>query len=435
MAKIAFLGAGSIGFGRRLVLDILSFPELQSSTIHLVDPNPQNLEFTFSILKRVIAENSLPTRLEASTERGAALEGADYVITSIRVGSGMREEQSDVQIPLDVGGLRQTVSDTVGIGGIFKGLRTIPAILDITREMERRCPDAVLLNYTNPMAMIQWAINEATSISSVGLCHSVQHTSTQLAGYMGVDYERLRFQVGGINHMAWFTELSIDGEDLYPRLKKCLENEEIVAKDRVRFEIMRHFDYFVTESSTHMAEYVPYFMKSPEEIERLDIKPRTGAAFQKQMEDREKQRKEAMAQASDSTPEIKRSNEYGARIIHAMETDAPCCIYGNVRNTGLIPNLPDGCCVEVPCLVTREGIQPCYFGPLPPQCAGLCQTNVTMQGLTVRAILEENSEHAHHAAMLDPNTMSQLSLPQIRKTVDALLEAQSHLMPPLKPYA
>ncbi len=430
MAKIAFLGAGSIGFGRRLALDILSFPELQDSSIHLVDPNEQNLEFTFSILKRVIAENSLPTRLEASTTPAEALDGAGYVITSIRVGSGMQEEQSDVQVPIDVAGLRQTVSDTVGIGGIFKGLRTIPAMLEIAREMEQRCPNAVLLNYTNPMAMIQWAIDEATGISSVGLCHSVQHTSTQLANYMDVDYERLRFQVGGINHMAWFTELSLDGEDLYPRLRQCLENEEVVAKDRVRFEIMRHFDYFVTESSIHMAEYVPYFLKSPEETERLGIKRRTGEAFKNQMENREKQRKEALAQASD-TPEIKRSNEYGARIIHAMETDTPSCIYGNVRNTALIPNLPDGCCVEVPCLVNREGIQPCYFGPLPPQCAGLCQTNVTMQELTVRAILEEDSEHVHHAAMLDPNTMSQLSLPQIRETVDALLREQAALMPAL----
>jgi alpha-galactosidase len=431
MAKIAFLGAGSIGFGRRLALDILSFPELQESTIHLVDPNQENLDFTYSILKRVIEESSLPTSLEASTDPAEALDGANYVITSIRVGSGMQEEQTDVQIPLEIAGLRQTVSDTIGIGGIFKGLRTIPAMLKIAREMEQRCPDAVLLNYTNPMAMIQWAINETTSISSVGLCHSVQHTSEQLARYMEVDYDKLRFQVGGINHMAWFTELSIDGEDLYPRLRQCLENAEVVAKDKVRFEILRHFDYFVTESSIHMSEYVPYFMKSPEEIERLDIKQRTGDTFKKQMEGREKQRKEAIEKASESTPEIKRSNEYGARIIHATETDTPCCIYGNVRNTALIPNLPDGCCVEVPCLVNREGIQPCYFGELPPQLAGLCQTNVTMQGLTVRAILEENAEYVHHAAMLDPNTMSQLSLPQIRETVDALLKAQAELMPAL----
>lgn len=429
ITKVAFLGAGSFGFGRRLVSDLLSFPELTDSTVHLVDPDAERLAFVEAVVRRMVNEAQLPTRVEASTERTAALHGADYVIVSIRVGSRFQPEALDVQIPLEVGGLRQTVSDTVGIGGIMKGLRTIPAMLDIARDMERCCPHALMLNYTNPMAMITWAIHATTSVRAVGLCHSVQHTSEQLARYVGVDYATLRYRVAGINHMAWFLELSQGNEDLYPRLRACLDQSEIVAKDPVRFEILRHFGYFVTESSTHMAEYVPYFLRHPEEIERLNIRTRSAENFAQQQSRREQAMAQVQRDMETASVETVRSNEYAARIIHAIETDTPCCIYGNVRNTGLITNLPDGCCAEVPCLVNRAGLQPCYVGDLPPQCAALCQTNVTMQGLTVRAILERNREHVYHAAMLDPNTSAQLPLPKIRETMDRLIEAQRDLMP------
>ena len=431
MAKIAFLGAGSLGFGKRLVGDILSFPELADSTIHLVDPDGERLALTHTYAKRMVSELDLPAQIIASTERQSALDGADYVIVSIRVGVNMEPESLDVQIPLEVGGLRQTVSDTIGVGGLMKGLRTIPAMLDIARDMESLCPHAPMLNYTNPMAMIMWAVLEETSISGVGLCHSVQGTSKQLGNYMGVDYDHMRYRVAGINHMAWFLDLSLGGEDLYPRLNACLDNPDIVKRDPIRFEILKHFGYFVTESSRHMAEYVPYFMRHPDEMERLDVPNRTASTFASQ----HKRRAERMAQArreAESAPiEMRRSHEYAATIIHAMETDSHACIYGNVLNNGLITNLPDGCCVEVPTLVNRAGLQPCYVGALPPQCAALCQSNVNMQGLTVRAILDEKREYAYHAAMVDPNTASQLTLPQIRTTIDRLLDAQRDLMPTL----
>lgn len=431
MCKIAFLGAGSLGFGRRLVADILSFPELADTTIHLADPDAGRLELIHATVRRLVEAAKLPARIAASTEREAALDGADYVIVSIRIGTQMALEGSDVQIPLDVGGLRQTVADTVGIGGLMKGLRTIPAMLDIARDMERRCPRALMLNYTNPMAMAMWAISEATSIPAVGLCHSVQHTSAQLAGYLGIDPAALRYRVAGINHMAWFLELAQGGQDLYSALRACLDRPETVARDPVRFEIMRHFGYFVTESSRHMAEYVPYVMPHPEEMARLDVEHRTAESFARQQATREERMAKARRELETEPLELRRSNEYAATIIHAIETDTPRCIYGNVRNTGLIENLPAGCCVEVPCLVHRAGLQPCHAGALPPQCAALCQTNVNMQGLAVRAILEQKREHVYHAAMLDPNTAAQLTLPQIRATIDRLLDAQRDLLPPL----
>ena len=435
MLKIAFFGAGSLGFGPRLVSDILSFPELVDSTIHLVDPAAERLEFIESHVRRMVREANLPTQIAASTEREAALDGADYVIASIRVGQNFEPETLDILIPHEVGGLRQTVSDTVGVGGIMKGLRTIPPMLDIARDMERLCPKAILLNYTNPMAMIMWAIHEATDIAAVGLCHSVQGTSRQLANYMAVDYDRMRYRVAGINHMAWFLELSQDGEDLYPRLKACLENPEIAAKDPVRFEILKHFGYFVTESSTHMAEYVPYFMAYSEEIERLNIRFRAIEAEQvegmlaQRQESREKRLAGRRKQLEEQPATIRRSHEYGAAIIHAVETDTSIQINASVPNTGLITNLLQGCSVEVPCLINGAGIHPCYVGALPPQCAALCQGNANMQGLTVRAILEQKRDYVYHAAMLDPNTAAQLTLPQIREAMDRLIESQQDMMP------
>ena len=429
--KIAFLGAGSVGFGRRLVGDILSFPELRDCELALVDPNEERLRFIQGLCQGLVEGNGLPTRISGHTDRAAALDGADFVITSIRVGD-LEVEDLDISIPSEAGGLRQTVADTIGVGGVMKGLRTVPPMLAIARDMERYCPRALLLNYTNPMSMIMWAIQEATSIQSVGLCHSVQGTSQQLARYMGIDYEGLTFRVGGINHMAWFLELRQGSEDLYPRLREALADPDIFAKDVVRFEIMRHFGYFVTESTRHMSEYVPYFLPHDEEIERLGLIWTNEEQLDKRREGRASRvdRLKEQAEAAGTTIP-KRSNEYGARIIHAAVTGEPRVIHGNVRNEGLIPNLPHDCCVEVPCVINRVGIQPCHFGELPPQLAGLCQTNVTMQGLVVRSILEERREYAYHAAMLDPNTSAQMSLPEIRTAMDGLLDSQTDWMPPL----
>ena len=429
MAKIAFLGAGSLGFGRRLVSDILSFPELAAGTIHLMDPSAERLGFIRELSDRMVEHAGLPTRISSSTDRESALDGADYVIVSIRVGEGMGPESLDVRIPYEVGGLRQTVSDTVGVGGVMKGLRTIPAMLDIARDMERLCPGALMLNYTNPMSMIMWAVSEATSITSIGLCHSVQNTARELSGYMGVEQEALTYKVAGINHMAWFLKLERDGADLYPNLRACLDDDETVARDRVRFDIFRHFGWFVTESSRHMAEYVPYYMRDEAEMERVGVTQKTADQMTGQHETRAKRRAEAQAKILAEPPDIVRSNEYGAQIIHAMETDRALTVYGNVPNTGLITNLPDDCSVEVPCLVNRAGLHPCYVGALPPQLAALCRTNVNMQELVVRAVLDEDRESVYHAAMLDPNTSSQLSLPKVRECLDLLMDAQSDLLP------
>ena len=437
MIKIAFLGAGSLGFGPRLVSDILSFPELVESEIHLVDPAEDRLRFMESHICRMVKEAELPTQISASTAREAALDGADYVIASIRVGEGFVPETLDRLIPHQVGGLRQTLADTVGVGCIMKGLRTIPVMLDFARDMERLCPKAIMLNYTNPMATIMWAIHEATDIAAVGLCHSVQGTTNQLANYMGVERSLLRCRVAGINHMAWFLELSQGGEDLYPRLRACLEDPEIVAKDPVRFEIMRHFNYFVTESSTHMAEYVPYFMRHSEEMERLNIRSRvsdtevTEDMLNQRREERQKRLEERQKQMSQKPATIRRSHEFAAAIIHAVETDTATRINGSVKNTGLIPNLLEGSSVEVPCLINGAGIHPCYMGALPPQLAALCQGNANMQGLTVKAMLEQNRDYVYHAAMVDPNTAAQMTLPQIRETMDKLIESQQDMMPPL----
>jgi len=437
MLKIAFLGAGSLGFGPRLVGDILSFPELVDSTIHLVDPAVDRLEFMERYLRRMVSEAGLPTQIAASPERESALDGANYVIASIRVGQNFEPETLDRRIPYEVGGLIQTVSDTVGVGGIMKGLRTIPAMLDFARDMERLCPKAVMLNYTNPMAMIMWAVHEAADIAAVGLCHSVQGTSRQLANYMGVDYSQMRYRVAGINHMAWFLELTEGGEDLYPRLKACLDNPEIVEKDPVRFDILKHFGYFVTESSTHMSEYVPYFLRHPDEMERLKVRAyrrdpeQTEEVMARRREERKKRLADRLKQMESQPATIRRSHEFAAAIIYAMETDTPVRINASVPNTGLITNLLEGCSVEVPCLINGAGIHACYVGALPPQCAALCQGNVNMQGLTVRAILEQKREHVYHAAMLDPNTAAQLTLSQTRETMDRLMEAQHDMMPPL----
>jgi len=429
MAKIAFLGAGSVGFGRRLVMDIMSFPELAESTVYLIDPLRDRVEITYDAVCQLAAKHGLPTQFEVGTERAPALDGADYVITSLRVGKGMLLEAEDVQLPLDECELRQTVADTVGIGGVMKGLRTIPAILDIAREMEKRCPRAVLLNYTNPMAMIQWAVGLATSVRTVGLCHSVQHTCGLLAEYMDIPLEELAFHVGGINHMAWYTELRRGGEDVYPRLRACLDDADTVSRDPVRFDIMRHLGYFVTESSPHMAEYVPYFLKDASEVERLDLTLRTGESQHEDERSRQRQLRDARQAVTDSSVELERSHEYAAEIMRAMESDILCRFHGSVPNAGLIPNLPDDCCVEVPCYADVSGVHAGYFGPLPPQCAALCASNVHVQGLTARAVLEQSPELAVQAAMVDPNTTSQLSLSQIREVMEHLLANQAAHMP------
>jgi alpha-galactosidase len=425
MPKIAFIGAGSTVFTRNLVGDVLSMPELAGSTFALMDIDPDRLRASEIVTRRLGAEN-----VEATLDRREALEGADYVVTSFQVGGFEPSTVIDFEIPKRFG-LRQTIADTLGVGGIMRGLRTIPVLLDVCRDMEELCPDALLLQYVNPMAMLCWAVAESSSINTVGLCHSVQHTAGELADDLGLPADELDYHVAGINHMAFFLRLAHQGESLYPAL------HEVTPPDtnRVRYELMRHFGYFVTESSEHFAEYVPWFIKDGRDdlIERFNIPlDEYIRRCERQIARWEEQRERLEAGGE---LEGGRSHEYGADIIRACETGEPFTFNGNVPNRRdgglLIDNLPADCCVEVPCVATAGGIEPQAVGTLPRHLAALMQTNVNVQGLTVEAALTGRREPAYHAAMLDPHTAAELSLEEIAELVDALLEAHGEWIPEL----
>ena len=433
MLKIAIIGAGSGVFTRNLVRDILSYPELRDCTIALMDIDSIRLEFMRKALQKLIDQEKYSTRLEATTDRKEALKGAKYVIVTIQVG-GLKPYEYDIYIPLKYG-VKQAVGDTIGPGGVFRALRTIPVLLDIAKDMEELCPDALLLNYVNPMAMNCWALNKATNIKNVGLCHSVQGTAEFLAKIIGAKMEEISYLCAGINHMAWFLKFEWNGKDAYPLIREKANDPEIYTQDVTKFEILKHFGYYVTESSFHMSEYVPYFRKSDDWINRIH---KTHSwhkehyngmylhccldAAKTLLEDLKK-----MAEADYIDP--KRSSEYCATIIHSIETNTPSVINGNVENKGLITNLPEGCCVEVPCLVDRNGIQPTYVGDLPPQLAALNRTNINVQELAVIAALTGDREAVYHAIMMDPLTSAVLDLDQIRQMVDEMFEAEKEWLP------
>lgn len=418
MSKICMIGAGSMVFARRLMTDVLSWPELQASDIWLMDIDEERLGLIEALLKKMVTDRNLPASIHATTNRQRALEGADYVITTISVGWTYEPERPELAIPLRYG-LNQSVADTIGVGGIFRFLRTAPTMLDICRDMERLCPSALLLNYVNPMAMLCWTIGQATRVSTIGLCHSVQGTARQLARYVDIPFEDLSYWTAGINHQAWYLTLRRGKEDLYPRLRAALENPEIYDQDRVRFEVFRHFGYFVTESSRHMSEYVPYFRRTPELLEEFNPPaPRPAAS-------RRAERFESIRRQVAGTEEIDyaRSDEYCSSIIHALEANQPFRFNANVANAGLITNLPNGCCVEVPCLADGAGIHPCHVGDLPAQLVALNRTNVNVQELAVKAFLEKDREAVHHAVQVDPLASSVLSLRQMRVMTDEILAA------------
>jgi len=426
--KVALVGAGSVVFARTLIGDLLSFPELaEGTTVALTDIDEERLRVAELAARKIADALGTNTRIEATRDRRQALDGADYVQTMMQVGGYRPATVTDFDVPKRFG-LRQTIGDTIGIGGILRGLRTIPVLLDICRDMEDLCPDALLLQYVNPMAINCWAVERATSIRTVGLCHSVQGTARDLAADVGVPAAEIEYLCAGINHLAFYAQLTHRGRDLYPELRG---KEDIPDWNRVRYEVLRHFGYFCTESSEHLAEYVPWFIKDgrPDLIERfnvpLDEYPRRCEA---QIEEWEELR---AALAEDAPMTVARSDEYSAYIIDALETGAPFTFNGNVMNEGLVDNLPY-CCVEVPCVADASGIQPQRVGALPPQLAGLMRTNVNVQELTVEAALTGKREHVYHAAMLDPHTGAELSLAEIHELVDELLEAHGDLVPPLR---
>jgi alpha-galactosidase len=447
MARIVFIGAGSTVFARNLMGDILSFPELSSSTIVLHDINEERLRTSEIVGHKIIETLGVQAKIEATTDRRAALAGANYVITMFQVGGYKPSTVIDFEIPKKFG-LEQTIADTLGIGGIMRGLRTIPVILDICRDMEELCPDALLLNYVNPMSMLCWAISRSSTIKTIGLCHSVQHTAHQLAEDLGIDADSIEYRCAGINHMAFYLEFQQrQGKelvDLYPRIAERATVFPMPTRgdversdggfdglsDAVRYEMFKRLGYFVTESSEHFSEYVPWFIKSG----RADLLDKFGIPLdeyprrcERQIEGWETLR--TRLENPEARVRVVQSMEYGSGIIHSMETGQSRVVYGNVPNRGIISNLPDDCCVEVPCVVDASGITPTHIGALPPHLAALMQTNINVQSLTVEAALTGKREHVYHAAMFDPHTAAELDLDQIWALVDELLTAHRGMIP------
>ena len=423
--RVVFIGAGSVEFTKNLLGDILTFPELAGSEIVLHDIDSERLEAGIAIARWTNEALGAGATVSATLDRRAALEGADYVINMIQVG-GHDATLIDLETPLRHG-LRQTIGDTLGVGGIFRALRTIPVMLGIASEMSEECPDAWLLNYTNPMAILCWAVYEGSPIDRVvGLCHSVQGTTRHLAELVGVPFEEVTFLGAGINHQAFILRFERDGQDLYPLLGEAIDGDPELART-VRVEMYRRLGYFPTESSEHGAEYVPWFMPHDELVERYRII--VNEYVQRSEENLREYERIRTALAAGEGFEIERSLEYASLIIHSIETGSERVVYGNVRNDGLIENLPAGCCVEVPCLVDRTGVQPVHVGKLPPQLAALNRTFASVCELTVRAALEGKPEHVYHAAMLDPNTSATLTLDQIEALVDELLVAHGDALP------
>ncbi len=432
MAKVVIIGAGS-GFGSRLSIDILSREVLQDSTIALCDIDEERLGQVQAYVNRAIEGNKLPGRCVANTDREQLLDGADIVVTAVSIGGAAywgEPYASEIGIPLKYG-VSQTVADTVGVGGVFRFLRTAKTHLEFALDMERYCPDALMLNYTNPMAMLTWLHSEGSSIQNVGLCHSVQGTTKKLADGVGVPYDEVSYLVAGINHQAWILQLTHNGEDLYPRLREAVDTHPSFAEDKVRVEMMKQFGYFVTESTRHNAEYLPYFRRTSD-LRALYAPPgdRDPVAMAMPEQRRRSWMKDSGVEQDEDAPvpELRRSHEYASAIAEAKVTGTSFCFNGSVMNNGVIPNLPHRCCVEVPCVVDGQGIHPCYVGELPPQCAALNVTNVSVQELAVKAAVERDKEAAFHACALDPLTAATVSLPDIRKMFEELWEAEGELL-------
>jgi len=490
MAKITFIGAGSSVFAKNVLGDAMLMPSLHDAHIALYDIDAQRLEDS-RLLIETINRNCNQGRATISAHLGVeqrrdALRDADYVVNAVQVGGYEPCTVTDFEIPKKFG-LRQTIADTLGIGGIFRTLRTVPVLLDVARDMEAVCPRAWLLNYTNPMCMITAAILRGSSIRTVGLCHSVQGCAKGLLEVLGLaerfPLDQVRWNIAGINHQAWLLEVEYQGHDIYPEIKRVAAqriaqlrqrgepavwlrelkqrtglNEEVpchalhehvgkLAKDKkvsseeladvglagdlVRLELMSRFGHYVTESSEHSAEYTPWFIKSsrPDLIDHFNIPlDEYPLRCRQQIAGWEKQRKELVA---DPTLTHNSSCEFGAGIMHAMEIDEPFRIAGNVMNTGLITNLPSKACVEVPCLVDRNGVQPCFVGDLPEQCAALNRSNINPQILTVEALLSGKKDYVYQAALLDPHTSAELAIDQTIAMCDELFAAHEGWLPAL----
>ncbi len=424
--KIAIIGAGSAVFARQLMTDILTTPGLTSGTFALVDIDAERLSLAKRIGEKMAAAAGRDWRVEGLRDRQKALPGCDYVINSIEV-AGLRNVRNDYDIPLSYG-VDQCIGDTIGPGGIFKMLRTGPAWLEILRDVERLCPRAIVMNYTNPMSALTLLALRATRVRVVGLCHSVQGTSQQLADYLDLPWQELRWRCAGINHLAWFTELTHEGRDMYPRLRQRAEDPEVWDADPVRFEMMKHFGAFCTESSGHMSEYLPYFRKRPALIQKY-----TRGGYRGESGFYANNWPSWRAGGDDSIRELlqgrsplalQRSEEYASTIIEAIECGRPAVIHGNVLNAGLIDNLPLDGCVEAPVLADGSGLNPVHFGPLPPQLAALDRAHMAVHGLMVDAVLGRDLEAARHALLLDPLTAAVCSPEEISGMFHEMVNAE-----------
>jgi len=406
--------------------DILCTPGLDSGTFALVDIDPRRLDLAHRIGEMLVKESGRAWRVEATTHRQKALPSCDYVINSIEV-AGLRNVRHDYDIALKYG-VDQCIGDTIGPGGVFKMLRTGPAWQEIVLDIEKLCPSALVMNYTNPMSALTLLALRATGLQVVGLCHSVLNTAEQIACYLDVPADELRFRCAGINHLAWYTELRHDGRDMYPRLAERARDPEIYDSDPVRFEVMKHFGAFVTESSGHLSEYLPWFRKRPDLVARYTRGGYRGESgfYANNWPAWRQGGDDSIREALDGRAplHLKRSGEYASAIIEAIEMGTTCVIHGNVLNRGLIDNLSAEGCVEVPVLVDATGLHPVKFGPLPPQMAALDRAHAAPHELMVAAVLQRDRNAARHALLLDPLTSAVCSLAEIDALFNEMWEAE-----------
>jgi len=433
MAKITFIGAGSIVFAKTIMMDIMATPELEDSEICLMDRARPKLERIKAFADRAVADNNLPTKITATTNARRALDGSDYVVLMFDTG-GLAAYEHEYLIPLKYG-VDQCIGDTLGPGGVFRALRTIPVVVQYAKDVEELCPDALLLNYVNPMAAVCYALGQEAKVPFVGLCHGVQTTIDLIAHILGEKKEELDYFAAGINHMAWFLRLEKKGRDMYPRLRRRCEQPEVYKIEKVRIETMRHFGYFMTESTGHLSEYLPYFRKTKKALETYCDEPAFGGesgAYYKFAKMLARKFRNVDPLEFESTELPPPSAEYCTHIIKAHESGEPFRLNGNVRNDGLITNLTQGCCVEVPCFIDKMGIYPTRVGDLPPQCAALNQTNVTVQGLAMRAALTGDPELAFAACALDPLASAVCTLHEVREMTREMLVKLTPFLPRFK---
>ncbi len=430
--KVAIIGAGSLVFCKTLMLDTMQIPGIGHVEFTLMAPSTRNTSCVKRFADQIIAKYKIDAEVNLTTSREEALDGADYVIATLKIG-GLRAYEYDVEIPLKYG-VDQCIGDTLAPGGIFRSLRTIPVMRSLAEDMRRLCPDAILLNYVNPMATVCWSMFDS-GIQLVGLCHGVQTTMLLISGYLGIPQDEIDFTCAGINHMGWFTRLEHKKQDLYPRLRKLFEAPEYYCNEKVRGEVFRQFGYFMTESTGHLSEYLPYFRKNELGMDTYCDEPDFGgetAACVKWSRILEGKYKNVDMLANEPIELPPRSIEYGSYIIEAVECNRMFKFNGNLKNNGMIQNLPDDCCAEMPVIADGTGLHPTFFGRLPEQCAALNLTNVNVQRLTVEAAITGNPEAVVWALALDPLTSAKLTLAEIREMATEMLIAEAEWLPQFK---